>query len=64
MKFNIWDGNQKRKPNLPNTQKDFGKDLGPAKPKIGQPRIPSELIKRMKNIDPDQARRYRQRSGE
>ena len=36
---------------------------GPSAPKVNRPN-PNDLLKRMKRVDPDQARRYRQRSGE
>lgn len=41
-----------------------GDDEGPSKPDIGRPNAPNELLKRMKKVDPDQAKKYRQRSGE
>ncbi|MDM7461840.1 MAG: ubiquitin-like protein UBact [bacterium] len=36
---------------------------GPSKPDVKRPDT-NELLKRMRRIDPEQARRYRQRSGE
>ncbi len=39
-------------------------DDGPSKPDIGRPKAPNELLRRMKKVDPDQAKKYRQRSGE
>jgi hypothetical protein len=36
---------------------------GPGKPDVQRPDT-KDLLKRMKRIDPDTARRYRQRSGE
>lgn len=36
---------------------------GPASPKIEKPNT-EELLKRMRKVDPDQAKRYRQRTGE
>ncbi|MBM3882908.1 MAG: ubiquitin-like protein UBact [Verrucomicrobia bacterium] len=36
---------------------------GPSAPKVDKPNV-EELLKRMKKVDPDQARRYRQRTGE
>lgn len=42
----------------------LGDDGGPSKPDIGRPSKPNELLKRMRNVDPDQAKKYRQRSGE
>ena len=40
-----------------------GDDSGPKSPDVKRP-DPSDLLKRMRRVDPDQARRYRQRSGE
>ena len=39
-------------------------DTGPSRPDIRKPESGNELLKRMKKVDPDQAKRYRQRSGE
>jgi hypothetical protein len=36
---------------------------GPKQPDIAKPNT-EELLKRMRKVDPDQARRYRQRTGE
>ena len=36
---------------------------GPSEPKVDKPNT-EELLKRMRKVDPDQARRYRQRTGE
>ncbi len=36
---------------------------GPSRPDVRRPET-NELLKRMRRIDPEQARRYRQRSGE
>jgi hypothetical protein len=40
-----------------------GDDDGPKAPDVKRP-DPSDLLKRMRRVDPEQARRYRQRSGE
>lgn len=40
-----------------------GGDDGPKTPSVKRP-DPSDLLKRMRRVDPDQARRYRQRSGQ
>lgn len=40
-----------------------GSDDGPKAPNVKRP-DPSDLLKRMRRVDPDQAKRYRQRSGE
>jgi hypothetical protein len=36
---------------------------GPTAPKVDKPNT-EELLKRMRKVDPDQARRYRQRTGQ
>ena len=36
---------------------------GPSAPKVDKPNT-EELLKRMRKVDPDQARRYRQRTGQ
>ena len=36
---------------------------GPKTPNVRRPN-PGDLLKRMRRVDPDQARRYRQRSGQ
>lgn len=45
-------------------ERKLGDDSGPSKPDIKKPTMPNELLKRMKNVDPDQAKKYRQRSGQ
>ncbi|MEP6754472.1 MAG: ubiquitin-like protein UBact [Chthonomonadales bacterium] len=40
-----------------------GDDSSPSKPDVTRPDT-SDLLKRMKRVDPDAARKYRQRSGE
>jgi len=40
-----------------------GDETGPSKPDVERPDR-SDLLKRMKRVDPDQARKYRQRSGQ
>jgi hypothetical protein len=36
---------------------------GPSSPKVEKPNT-DELLKRMRKVDPDQAKRYRQRTGQ
>ncbi|HUS37650.1 MAG TPA: ubiquitin-like protein UBact [Verrucomicrobiae bacterium] len=36
---------------------------GPSAPKVDKPNV-DDLLKRMRKVDPDQAKRYRQRTGE
>lgn len=40
-----------------------GGDEGPKAPNVRRP-DPGDLLRRMRRVDPEQARRYRQRSGE
>jgi hypothetical protein len=40
-----------------------GDDDGPKSPDVKRP-DPSDLLRRMRRVDPEQARRYRQRSGQ
>jgi len=42
---------------------DDGDGGGPARPKVERPDT-RDLLKRMRRVDPNQARRYRQRTGE
>jgi hypothetical protein len=42
----------------------MGDDGGPKSPDVTRPEGGNELLRRMKKIDPDQAKRYRQRSGQ
>jgi len=48
------------KPFLPD---DSGDDDGPKRPKIDKPDT-KELMRRMRRVDKDQSKRYRQRTGE
>ena len=48
----------------PEPERKFGDDSGPSKPDVRKPAAPNELLKRMRRVDPDQAKKYRQRSGE
>lgn len=43
--------------------KKDGDETGPARPDVSRPDR-NDLLKRMQRVDPDQARKYRQRSGE
>jgi hypothetical protein len=36
---------------------------GPSSPKVDKPNV-DDLLKRMRKVDPDQAKRYRQRTGQ
>ncbi len=44
-------------------QKPGGDDSGPSAPKVKRPDT-RQLLDRMKRVDPEQAKRYRQRSGQ
>ena len=50
-----------QKPHLPPSSPGGGE--GPSAPKVEKPNT-EELLKRMRKVDPDQARRYRQRTGQ
>lgn len=39
-------------------------ETGPSRPDITRPDGPNELMRRLKKVDPDQAKKYRQRSGQ
>ncbi len=51
---------QKQRPMAPGSG---GGGEGPASPKVDKPNV-EELMKRMRKVDPDQAKRYRQRTGQ
>lgn len=55
------DQSQKSRP-VPPSGPGGGGD-GPSAPKVDKPNV-DELLKRMRKVDPDQARRYRQRTGQ
>lgn len=57
------ESNQKTRPNLPSPSSGGGDADGPKAPQVDKPNT-EELLKRMRKVDPDQARRYRQRTGE
>lgn len=52
---------QKPRPEVPLPSPEAGP--APAVPKAPKPDV-GDLLKRMKKVDPDQARRYRQRTGQ
>jgi len=52
------------RPLNPGTERKLGDEGGPSKPDVQKPDGGNELLRRMKKVDPDQAKRYRQRSGE
>jgi hypothetical protein len=55
---------RRQMPTLPNDPvRREGGDGGPNKPDVKRPDT-SDLLKRMRRVDPDSARKYRQRSGQ
>jgi len=52
------------RPNSPEPERKLGDEGGPSKPDLNRPAPPNELMRRLKKVDPDQAKRYRQRSGQ
>ena len=55
------DQTQKQRPAPPS--RGGGGGEGPREPQVEKPNT-EELLKRMRKVDPDQARRYRQRTGQ
>jgi len=55
---------RKQAPQPAEPSRKLGDESGPSKPDIERPTAPNELLRRMKNVDPDQAKKYRQRSGQ
>jgi hypothetical protein len=51
------------RPTKPIDDDQGGPDEGPRRPKVERPST-DDLLKRMRRVDPNQARRYRQRTGE
>ncbi len=63
MKFQADETMRRPLPSAP-MEKPGGDDSGgPSAPKVQRPNT-RELLDRMKRVDPDQAKRYRQRSGQ
>ncbi len=54
---------RKTRPTVPGPGGGGGDEDGPRSPKVEKPNT-EELLRRMRKVDPDQARRYRQRTGE
>jgi len=54
---------QRTIPQEPWRKEGGGGDDGPSRPNVRRPES-NDLLKRMKRVDPNQAKRYRQRSGE
>ncbi|OWU65995.1 MAG: ubiquitin-like protein UBact [Armatimonadetes bacterium Cent15-Ar3] len=45
-------------------ERKLGDDSGPKAPDVTKPEGGNELLRRLKKVDPDQAKKYRQRSGQ
>lgn len=58
------DGDRLTRPIPQDPERKLGDESGPSAPKIQRPGGDNELLRRMKKVDPDQAKRYRQRSGQ
>jgi len=58
------DGERRQAPLSPEPSRKLGDESGPSAPQINKPDGGNELLRRMKKVDPDQAKKYRQRSGE
>lgn len=58
------DGDRLTRPLNPSPDRKMGDESGPNAPDVQKPEGGNELLRRMKKIDPDQAKKYRQRSGE
>lgn len=52
------------RPLAPDENRPSSDQPGPIRPDVRKPEGGNELLRRMKKIDPDQAKRYRQRSGQ
>lgn len=52
------------KPIAPEPGRKLGDEDGPSRPDVRKPEGGNELLRRMKKVDPDQAKKYRQRSGQ
>lgn len=53
-----------QRPSTPRQDKKHGDDSAPKSPGVDRPAPSNPLLDRMKKVDPDQAKKYRQRSGE
>jgi hypothetical protein len=64
MNEQFWQAERRQRPFEREPDRKSGDEGGPSKPDIQKPGGPNELLKRMKKVDPDQAKKYRQRSGQ
>jgi len=60
----MMDGDRLTRPLAPEPERKHGEEGGPSVPNVRKPGGDNELLRRMKKVDPDQAKKYRQRSGE
>jgi hypothetical protein len=51
-------------PASPTPGRKLGDGGDPARPDVKKPEGGNELLRRLKKVDPDQAKKYRQRSGQ
>lgn len=58
------DSDRLTRPLAPEPRRKQGDESGPSAPDIQRPDGGNELLRRMKKVDPDQAKKYRQRSGQ
>ena len=63
--MNFFQADETLRRSIPNDpiSKPGGDDGGPSAPKVKRPDT-RQLLDRMKRVDPDQAKRYRQRTGQ
>lgn len=52
------------RPPVPSPDRKHSDEDGPSKPELERPSKPNPLAERLKRVDPDQAKKYRQRSGQ
>ena len=57
------DDNRRIRPVSPGGGGGGGGDDGPSAPKVEKPNT-DDILKKMRKVDPDQAKRYRQRTGQ
>lgn len=58
------DGERTERPGPSGPERAGPEPQGPIKPEVNRPEGGNELLKRLKKVDPDQAKKYRQRSGQ
>ena len=58
------EGDRLTRPMPSEPERKLGDESGPSSPDVRRPEGGNELLRRLKKVDPDQAKKYRQRSGE